>query len=120
MKGMDANTGRLIDGMEHLNQSIPRCITTPLRTRVNRRLFGSELADLVDAPTNPATCVRLYAAVATVLMKYEPRLRLSRVRLVVDPTRPGAAVIEVEGTSNISPDAVSVRVQLTSPGGNQP
>lgn len=120
MRGMDARTGRAIDGMDHLNQSIGKCINTPLRSRVGRRLFGAELIDLVDAPANQATAVRLYAAVATVLMKYEPRLRLTRVRLVPDPARPGSVTIDVEGTTNISPDAVSVRVQLTSPGGNQP
>lgn len=118
MRGMDASTGLMIDGMHHLNQSIARCITTPLRSRVNRRLFGSELADLIDAPTNPATCVRLYAAIATVLMRHEPRLRLSRVLLVVDPARPGTVAIDVQGTTSISPDAVSVRVQLTSQGAN--
>lgn len=118
MRGMDARTGRAIDGLAHLNQSIDKCITTPLRSRVGRRLFGAELIDLVDAPANQATAVKLYAAVATVLMKYEPRLRLSRVGLVLDPANPGSVVIEVEGTTNISPDAVSVRVKLNSPGGN--
>lgn len=112
MRGMDATTGLAIDGMAHLNQSIGKCLTTPLFTRVCRRLFGSELADLVDAPTNPATCVRLYAAVATCLMKYEPRLRLTRVLLILDPAAPGSVVIDVQGTTTISPDAVSVRVKL--------
>lgn len=120
MRGMDAKTGRAIDGIDHLSQSIAKCITTPLRSRISRRMFGGELMDLIDAPTNRATCVRLYAAVATVLMKYEPRLRLSRVSLVIDPANPGAVTIDVEGTTNISPAAVSVRVQLSSPGENQP
>lgn len=112
MRGMDATTGRAIDGMAHLNQSIGKCLTTPLFSRIMRRLFGSELLDLVDAPTNPATCVRLYAAVATVLMNQEPRLKLTRVQLLLDPDNPGALVIDVQGTTNISPDAVSVQVKL--------
>lgn len=112
MRGMDATTGRAIDGVAHLSQSIGKCLTTPLFSRVYRRQFGSELADLVDAPTNPATCVRLYAAVATCLMKYEPRLRLSRVVLILDPASPGSIEIDVLGTTTISSDAVSVRVKL--------
>jgi phage baseplate assembly protein W len=113
MRGMDAATGRAIDGLAHLSQSIEKCLTTPMFSRVFRRPFGSELLDLVDAPTNPATCVKLYAAVATVLMKYEPRLRLARVSLVMDPDAPGTVVIDVQGTTTISPDAVSVRVNLS-------
>lgn len=112
MRGMNANTGRAIDGVDHLGQSIGKCLTTPLFSRVCRRLFGSELQDLVDAPTNPATCVRLYAAVATCLMKYEPRLRVTRVLLIVDPLVPGSSEIEVQGITTISPDAVSLRVKL--------
>lgn len=116
MKGMDANTGRMIDGVDHLRQSIDKCIRTPLQTRIGRRLFGSELFHLIDAPANSVTRLRLYAAVATVLMKYEPRLQLSRIGLSIDPATPGSVVIEVEGTTNISSDTVSVRSQLNISG----
>lgn len=119
MKGMNAKTGRWIDGVAHLGQSIGKCLTTALRTRIARRQFGSQLVDLIDAPNNPATRVRLYAAVATVLMKYEPRLRITRVTLTVDQANPGAPVLDIEGTSTISNDAVSVSVPLTT-GGTKP
>jgi len=120
MKGMDAKTGRLIDGAAHLSQSISKCISTPLYTRIGRRLFGSELFDLIDAPANAATRLRLYAAVATALMTYEPRLRLTRVSLELDLTSPGTVIIEVEGTTKISADAVSVRTKLNIPGVQKP
>lgn len=120
MKGMDATTGRLIEGAKHLGQSVSKCISTPLETRINRRLFGSELFNLVDAPTNAATRLRLYAAVATVLMRYEPRLRLTRVGAVIDPAVPGSVVIEVEGVAKLTADAVSFRTPLNISGGPQP
>jgi phage baseplate assembly protein W len=113
MIGMNAKTGRALAGVPHLSQSISKILTTPLYSRVNRRLFGAELIDLVDAPNNAATRVRLYAAVATALMRYEPRLRLTRVRLSTDPNDAGKTVIEVEGTTDISRDAVTARVSLT-------
>lgn len=113
MIGLNAETGRAIEGVAHLGQSVSKCLTTPLGTRTNRRWFGSELLDLQDAPINEVTCVRLYAATATCLMQNEPRLRLSRVSLVIDPQKPGALIVDVQGTTNISRDAVSVRVQLS-------
>lgn len=112
MIGMDAATGRAITGEPHLNQSVRKILTTPLYSRVSRRPFGSELADLVDAPNNPATRLRLYTAVATALMRWEPRLQLSRVSLSTDPEDAGRTVIEIEGTTTISREAVSVRVTL--------
>ena len=114
MIGMNAITGRALSGIDHLTQSVTKILTTPLYSRVARREFGAELADLVDAPNNPATRVRLYSAVATALMRYEPRLRLVRVSLSTSADDAGKTVIDIEGTTDISRDAVSMRVTLNT------
>ena len=118
MKGMNAKTGRATFGLSHLYQSIEKILTTPLGTRIARREFGSELPDLVDAPNNLATRVRLYAAAATALMRWEPRLKLTRVQLSTDVSETGAGVqvLDIEGTTTESGDEVSTRVQLTNGG----
>lgn len=77
MRGMNAETGRSMSGLEHLAQSIGRIVSTPLGSCIQRRTFGSELPDLIDAPANGATRIRLYAAIATALMRWEPRLPCS-------------------------------------------
>jgi len=114
MKGMNHTTGRAVDGVPHLCQSIARILTTPRGSRIARREFGADLQELVDAPMNPTTRVLLFAAIATALMRWEPRLKLTRVRLLVDPTKPGSAVIEIEGTTTISREAVSTTVPLNT------
>ncbi|SDE41698.1 GPW/gp25 family protein [Paraburkholderia lycopersici] len=116
MKGMNHTTGRAIAGLDHLYQSIARILTTPVGTRIARRDFGSELPELVDAPNNGATRVRLYAAVATALMKWEPRLKLTRVQLSTDTTDIGAGVqvIEIEGTTTETGETASTSVTLTT------
>lgn len=114
MRGMNHKTGRAIDGLAHLYQSIAKILTTPLGSRIGRRHFGSELFDLVDAPNNPATRVRLYAAVATALMRFEPRVKVTRVGLSLDPGQPGAQVIDIEGVTNISRELVSTSVSITA------
>ncbi len=118
MKGMNATTGRATTGLANLYQSIAKILTTPIGTRIARRDFGSELFDLIDAPNNGATRVRLYAAAATALMRWEPRLKLSRVQLSTDVTETGAGVqvLDIEGTTTVSGDPVSTSVRLTNGG----
>jgi phage baseplate assembly protein W len=116
MRGMNASTGRATAGIAHLYQSIAKILTTPIGTRIARRDFGSELPELVDAPNNGATRVRLYAAIATALMQWEPRLRLTRVQLSDDLTDTGAGVqvVDIEGTTTETDEPVSTRVQLSN------
>jgi phage baseplate assembly protein W len=52
MIGVNNRTGKALDGMEHLKQSVQDILTTPLGTRVMRREYGSRLFELIDAPIN--------------------------------------------------------------------
>ena len=79
MIGVDASTGRALDGLAHLGQSIGDILMTPLGSRVMRRDYGSLLPDLIDQPFNDVTRLRLYGATALALMRWEPRIRLIRV-----------------------------------------
>lgn len=112
MRGMNQATGHSIENIDHLCQSIHRVLTTPRGSRIARREFGSDLQELVDAPLNPVTRVRLFAATAAALMRWEPRLKLTRIGLQIDASTPGAAVLEIEGTTNISRELVSTTVPL--------
>ncbi|MDD2977906.1 GPW/gp25 family protein [Aquabacterium sp.] len=96
MAGMNMNTGKAIDGIEHLRQSIARILTTPQFSRLMRRDFGSLIPELIDQPANPTTFVRLYAATAGALIKWEPRFRVSRVQ-VSSADQPGRLQIDIEG-----------------------
>ena len=96
MPGMSSTTGRTLDGMDHLRQSISDILTTPVGTRIERRNYGSLLPTLIDHPDNGATRVRIYAAVASALMKWEPRLHLSRVQLASGPAA-GRATLDLSG-----------------------
>lgn len=94
---MNRDTGKtMATGLEHLRQSITDILTTPIGSRLERRTYGSLLPELIDHPDNPATRVRLYAAVASALMKWEPRLRLNRVQLASGPSA-GQYTLELTG-----------------------
>ncbi len=111
MIGMNARTGRTITSQQHLAQSIEDICTTPVGSRVMRREYGCHLANLVDWPLNAATRLQAYAAVATALMRWEPRIRLSRV-LLTPSTVAGQAFLDVEGTVTDTNEPLSLRVPI--------
>ena len=116
MTGMQRTTGKPLGGIDHLRQSIADILTTPIGSRVMRRDYGSELPALIDQPDNGATRVRLYAATATALLRWEPRLRLSSVRIAAG-TRPGQTVLDLQGIylpAGHKSSAVALQVPLTA------
>ncbi len=80
MRGVDANTGKPLEGIAHLRQSVRDILTTPLGSRVMRRTYGSRLFDLVDRPLNQQTLVEIFAATAEAVLRWEPRLIVQRVQ----------------------------------------
>lgn len=93
---MNRTTGRRITGLAHLKQSVADILTTPLGTRLERRTYGSLLPSLIDQPDNARTRLRCYAAIASALMKWEPRLRVTRVGMT-SGEQPGQATVDLEG-----------------------
>lgn len=77
--GLSNTTGRTADGLAHLRQSVRDILTTPIRSRVMRRDYGSGLADLIDHNITPLTLALIRAATVEALDRWEPRLRVTRV-----------------------------------------
>ncbi|MCU1717427.1 GPW/gp25 family protein [Pseudomonas sp. 5P_3.1_Bac2] len=111
MIGMSKVTGQRLSDNAHLVQSIADILTTPLGSRVMRREYGSQLPDLLDWPLNNTTRLQAYAATASALMRWEPRLHLSRVQLSLGE-QAGQALLEVEGSLIDSNELLSLRVPL--------
>ena len=117
MTGMDATTGKPLAGMDHLRQSIARILSTPIGSRVCRRDFGSLLPELIDQPMNPLGRMRLLAATAQALLRWEPRLRITSVQLVaVDPAA-GSYALAIEG-ERLDVPATNAATRLTLPLGS--
>lgn len=108
---MNRETGLNVTGMHHLRQSVADILTTPLGTRLQRRTYGSLLPDLIDHPDNGATRIRMYAATASALMRWEPRLRLSSVQLTSGPAA-GKVTLELAGEYVPTGQAVGLSVAL--------
>lgn len=95
MIGMNRITGARLDGLEHIAQSIADILTTPVGSRVMRREYGSLLPEMIDRPINGRTKIELYAATAIALMRWEPRFRISSIRIQYE--QPAGVSVEVSG-----------------------
>lgn len=96
MRGMHRDTGKFIQDLAHLRQSIEIILNTPLGSRVMLPEFGSEVIDLIDAPMTPPNRLRLYSAVIDAIERWEPRIDIQNVR-VENVTEQGVIEISIRG-----------------------
>ncbi|OSR43137.1 MULTISPECIES: GPW/gp25 family protein [Pseudomonas syringae group] len=82
MIGMDRRTGQPVSGLAHLRQSIEDILTTPIGSRRMLPEYGSKIRRFVDLPVNDGWKSAVQAEVARSLSRWEPRLRLERVRVI--------------------------------------
>ncbi|WP_252090441.1 GPW/gp25 family protein [Pseudomonas sp. MWU13-3659] len=82
MNGMDRRTGQLVTGLSHLRQSVEDILGTPIGSRRMRPEYGSQLRRYVDLPVNEGWKSAVQAEVARALGRWEPRLKLKRVRVL--------------------------------------
>ncbi|WP_353282603.1 GPW/gp25 family protein [Wolbachia endosymbiont (group A) of Myopa testacea] len=95
MKGMSAETGKELEDLDHLKQSIVDILTTPIGSRIMRRDYGSRLFELVDKPVNRDFTLEIYAATAEALQKWEKRFKLEKVKIT--EVKEGKVTLELEG-----------------------
>jgi uncharacterized protein len=81
MIGTDPTTGQSTQGIAHLKIRVRDILTTRIGERIMRREYGSRLPELVDQPVNKSWLVEAYAAVAEALDRWEPELRLIKVKI---------------------------------------
>ncbi|MCT4497636.1 GPW/gp25 family protein [Pseudomonas sivasensis] len=82
MIGMDRRTGQPLSGLDHLRQSIEDILTTPVGSRRMRPEYGSHIRRFVDLPVNEGWKSAVQAEVARALSRWEPRLRLEKVKVL--------------------------------------
>lgn len=81
MIGVDRRNGQPLAGLAHVRQSIEDILSTPLGSRRMRPEYGSQLRRYVDLPVNEGWKSAVQAEVARALGRWEPRLKLERVKV---------------------------------------
>ncbi len=112
MIGMDASTGKPLGGEDHLRQSVADILSTPLGSRIARRDYGSLLPELFDQPMNALGRMRLIAATALALARWEPRLRVTAV--AVAPAATGITTMTIDAL-RLDVPAPNARTRLLVP-----
>ncbi|AAS14339.1 prophage LambdaW5, baseplate assembly protein W, putative [Wolbachia endosymbiont of Drosophila melanogaster] len=92
---MDGKTGKALEGIEHLKQSIIDILTTPIGSRIMMRNYGSRLFELLDKPVNRDLTLEIYAATAEALEKWEKRFKLEKVKMT--EVKEGKVTLDLEG-----------------------
>ncbi len=80
--GIDAQTGRVLRGWDHVLQSTNRLFSTSHFSRVMRPHVGTFVPRLLGALVNPRQVQRFRWAVSMGLLLFEPRFAPTRVDLV--------------------------------------
>lgn len=114
MAGMNIQTGRTLQSVAHIEQSIRDILLTPIGTRVMRREYGSLVADLIDHPINSITVLQLYASIAMALAQWEPRIELTNISQSIDTNNPGEITItlDVIRYDTASPESSKLNISL--------
>lgn len=101
--GMNCSTGARLDDLAHIRQSIRDILTTRIGTRLMRREYGSLVPELIDQPGNQSTRLRLMAATVMAIIRWEPRVLITKVSYSIDMA--GTAVLDMEGERRDGPRA---------------
>lgn len=110
MTGMSSTTGRTLSRRDHISQSIADILTTPIGTRVMRRNYGSYIPQLVDYPATPQNQLRLIAASAQAIAKWEPRTRVQKVTYSIDANGRARLTITRQDTNSTAATTQSYTV----------
>ena len=108
--GMNAQTGRRITDRDHITQSITDILATTTTTRCMRRGYGSLLSDLIDDPQNPLLRLKAMSAAYSAIMRWEPRVVLTRI-LLAEP-QAGKMTLELHGQRTDLADTFNLAIPI--------
>ena len=111
MQGTSVSTFAPLDGFDHVVQSIRDILTTPIGSRVLRRVYGSQIPALLDRPMNRDTTLDFIICTAEALDKWEPRVRVERV-VFVEAEAGGRGVLDLDLVYLADGRNVSARIAL--------
>lgn len=109
--GLNPETGAALIDDAQLAASLRTLLATPIGSRVMRRDYGSRIPDLIDAPLNPATLLRLSAAAYIAVARWEPRLQITAIRFEPATDTPGRVVAQLTAQRRDKP-ATTTRLEI--------
>lgn len=94
--GLDAATGGILTGWEHVVQSLRDIFDTRFGSRIMREWYGSFVPNLLGRLVTPDEVVPYFAAITSAIEQWEPRFRVTQIQ-VVKVTRNGQLHVFLDG-----------------------
>jgi len=94
--GIDATSGRIVNGWAHVLQSLSDIYTTGFGERVIREWYGSFVPHLLGRLITPEEVTPFFVAITSAIEQWEPRYRVSEIK-VLKATRDGALHFYIDG-----------------------
>jgi phage baseplate assembly protein W len=94
--GLDATTGGILTGWEHVVQSLRDIFDTRFGSRIMREWYGSFVPNLLGRLVTPEEVVPYFAAITSAIEQWEPRFRVTQIQ-VVKVTRDGQLHVFLDG-----------------------
>ena len=86
---------QLVRAEDDICQSLQILLSTRLGERVMQPTYGCNLEELLFEPLNPTVSSNIKELVRTAILYHEPRIRLNRLDLSLDPAVQGVVLITV-------------------------
>ncbi len=94
--GLDATSGLVLTGWDHVLQSLSDIFTTGFGERVIREWYGSFVPHLLGRLITPEEVTPFFVAITSAIEQWEPRYRVSEIK-VLKATRDGALHFYIDG-----------------------
>lgn len=96
MAGVNAETGEVLDGFDHVQQSLSKIFSTPQGQRVMREWFGNPGLKVLGRNQTEETILLFFNVISMLVDLFEPRFRIIQFDLN-DITRLGETAITMNG-----------------------
>ena len=94
--GLNAATGAVLTGWEHVLQSLSDIFTTGFGERIIREWYGSFVPTLLGQLITPDEVTPFFVAITSAIEQWEPRFRVTEIK-VLKATREGALHFYLDG-----------------------
>jgi hypothetical protein len=91
--GINRETGAVLAGWPHVQQSLGVIFSTAFGERVMRRWFGSAVPALLGRNLINSTVLRFWTAICTAIDLWEPRFRITKITALASATEARAGKI---------------------------
>ena len=107
---MSRQNGTELSEIDHIRQSIEDIISTPIGSRLMRRDYGTQVANLLDQPTSEALYLKSYSTIYSAILRWEPRVQINQ--LYISEVNEGQTVLNLEGTLAQSGQSLNMNIPL--------